>query len=63
MVKKTLRSLWKYLLPYCFRFALSILLGMISAAFNGLMLIGFQLIFSLLLKVQPEPWAKSPNFR
>ncbi len=52
VVKKTLRSLWKYLLPYRFRFALSILLGMLSAAFNGLMLIGFQLIFSLVLKGQ-----------
>ena len=52
VVKKTLRSLWKYLLPYRFRFALSVLLGMLSAAFNGLMLIGFQLIFSLVLKGQ-----------
>jgi subfamily B ATP-binding cassette protein MsbA len=52
VVKKTLRSLWTYLLPYRFRFALSVLLGMLSAAFNGLMLIGFQLIFSLVLKGQ-----------
>ncbi|MCB1744370.1 MAG: ABC transporter ATP-binding protein [Gammaproteobacteria bacterium] len=52
MVKKTLRSLWTYLLPYRFRFVLSILLGMLSAAFNGFMLIGFQLIFSLVLKGQ-----------
>jgi subfamily B ATP-binding cassette protein MsbA len=52
VVKKTLRSMWKYLLPYRFRFALSIALGMLSALFNGIMLIGFQLIFSLVLKGQ-----------
>jgi subfamily B ATP-binding cassette protein MsbA len=52
VVKKTLRSMWKYLFPYRFRFALSIALGMLSALFNGIMLIGFQLIFSLVLKGQ-----------
>lgn len=50
LAKRTLRTIWKYVLPYRGRFALSILLGMLSAVFNGLMLIGFQLIFSLVLK-------------
>ncbi|MFC5453917.1 ABC transporter ATP-binding protein [Prosthecobacter fluviatilis] len=50
LIKKTLASIWKYLLPYRGRFVLSLLLGMVSAAFNGFMLIGFQLIFSLVLK-------------
>jgi subfamily B ATP-binding cassette protein MsbA len=50
LVKKTLTSIWKYVVPYRGRFALSVLLGMLSAVFNGFMLIGFQLIFSLVLK-------------
>lgn len=52
VVKQTLRSIWKYVVPYRGRFALSLLLGMLSAVFNGIMLIGFQLIFSLVLKGQ-----------
>jgi subfamily B ATP-binding cassette protein MsbA len=52
VVKKTLRSIWKYVVPYRGRFALSLLLGMLSAMFNGVMLIAFQLIFSLVLKGQ-----------
>ncbi len=52
VVKKTLRSIWKYVVPYRGRFAMSMLLGMLSAVFNGVMLIGFQLIFSLVLKGQ-----------
>ncbi len=50
VVKQTLRSMWKYVMPYRGRFVLSLLLGMLSAVFNGIMLIGFQLIFSLVLK-------------
>ena len=50
LAKQTLRTIWKYVLPYRGRFALSIVLGMLSAVFNGVMLIGFQLIFSLVLK-------------
>jgi len=50
VVKQTMRSMWKYVVPYRGRFALSLLLGMLSAVFNGIMLIGFQLIFSLVLK-------------
>ncbi len=52
VVKQTLKSIWKYVVPYRGRFALSLLLGMLSAVFNGVMLIGFQLIFSLVLKGQ-----------
>jgi subfamily B ATP-binding cassette protein MsbA len=52
VVKHTLKSIWKYVLPYRGRFALSLLLGILSAMFNGVMLIGFQLIFSLVLKGQ-----------
>ncbi len=52
LAKRTFRSIWKYVLPYRGRFALSVLLGMLSAVFNGIMLIGFQLIFSLVLKGQ-----------
>lgn len=50
VVKKTIGAMWKYMLPYRGRFALSLLLGMLSAVFNGVMLIGFNLIFSLVLK-------------
>jgi hypothetical protein len=50
LAKKTLASIWKYVVPYRGRFALSVLLGMLSAVFNDFMLIGFQLIFSLVLK-------------
>ncbi len=52
LVRQTLKSIWKYVVPYQGRFALSLLLGMLSAVFNGVMLIGFQLIFSLVLKGQ-----------
>lgn len=52
VVKHTLKSIWKYVIPYRGRFALSLLLGILSAMFNGVMLIGFQLIFSLVLKGQ-----------
>ncbi|WP_322284480.1 ABC transporter ATP-binding protein [Prosthecobacter sp.] len=47
-----MKAMWKYMLPYRGRFALSLMLGMLSAVFNGVMLIGFQLIFSLVLKGQ-----------
>lgn len=52
VVKQTLKSMWKYVVPYRGRFAMSLLLGVLSAVFNGIMLIGFQLIFSLVLKGQ-----------
>lgn len=52
VVRLTLKSVWKYVVPYRGRFALSLLLGVLSAVFNGIMLIGFQLIFSLVLKGQ-----------
>lgn len=52
VVKQTLRSVWKYVVPYRGRFAMSIIMGMLSAVFNGVMIIGFQLIFSLVLKGQ-----------
>lgn len=52
VVKKTLTAMWKYVVPYRGRFATSLVLGILSAVFNGLMLIGFNLIFSLVLKGQ-----------
>lgn len=52
LAKKTVKVIWRYMLPYRGRFALSLLLGILSAVFNGVMLIGFQLIFSLVLKGQ-----------
>lgn len=54
VVKQTLRSVWKYVVPYRGRFAMSIVMGMLSAVFNGIMIIGFQLIFSLVLKGQTQ---------
>lgn len=50
LAEQTLRKIWKYMAPCRGRFALSIVLGMFSAVFNDIMLIGFQLIFSLVLK-------------
>ena len=52
VLRRTGASIGKYVYPYRWKLALSILLGMASAAFNGFMLIGFQLIFSLVLKGQ-----------
>lgn len=52
ITKQTLRALWGYTLPYRGRFALSLLLGVLSALFNGVMLLGFNVIFSLVLKGQ-----------
>ncbi|HBJ82270.1 MAG TPA: hypothetical protein DDZ88_00010 [Verrucomicrobiales bacterium] len=51
-LRRTISAVGKYVAPYKCRLILSVLLGMASAAFNGLMLIGFQLIFSLVLKGQ-----------
>ncbi len=50
MVVQTLRAIWKYVLPYKGRFILSTVLGILSGLFYGVMIIGFQLIFSLVLK-------------
>ena len=61
MAKKTLLTIWKYILPYKGRFVLSLLLGMLSAAFNGVMLIGFQLIFSLVLKGKTRTLGEATN--
>lgn len=61
LVKRTLASIWKYVLPYRGRFALSLLLGMLSAVFNGVMLIGFQLIFSLVLKGKTRTLGESTD--
>lgn len=52
ILKRTYASISTYVLPYKGRLIFSVLLGMASATFNGLMLIGFQLIFSLVLKGQ-----------
>jgi subfamily B ATP-binding cassette protein MsbA len=52
LIQRTAVSVGKYLFPYKWRLLLSIFLGMASAVFNGLMLISFQLIFSLVLKGQ-----------
>lgn len=52
MLGRTAGSIGKYVLPHKWRLLFSIFLGMASAAFNGFMLIGFQLIFSLVLKGQ-----------
>jgi ATP-binding cassette, subfamily B, bacterial MsbA len=49
---RTAGSIGKYVLPHKWRLIFSVLLGMASAMFNGFMLIGFQLIFSLVLKGQ-----------
>ena len=50
VVLETMKSIWKYVVPYRGRFALSLVLGMLSGLFYGVMIIGFQLIFSLVLK-------------
>ena len=52
ILRRTATSIAVYVMPYKWRLVFSIFLGMASAAFNGLMLIGFQLIFSLVLKGQ-----------
>ena len=61
LAKQTLKSIWKYVVPYRGRFALSLLLGMLSAVFNGFMLIGFQLIFSLVLKGKTRTLGEPTN--
>lgn len=50
VVAGTLQAIWKYVLPYKGRFILSTVLGILSGLFNGVMIIGFQLIFSLVLR-------------
>ncbi|WP_395739719.1 ABC transporter ATP-binding protein [Prosthecobacter sp.] len=50
VVLKTLGAIWKYVVPYKGRFILSTVLGILSGLFTSVMLIGFQLIFSLVLK-------------
>lgn len=58
MLRRTFASIGKYVMPYKGRLIMSIVLGMCSAAFNGLMLIGFQLIFSLVLKGQTRTFGE-----
>ena len=43
------RRFWPYLRPVSGRFAWGLVLGVIAAAFNGVMIIGLDLIFSLVL--------------
>jgi ATP-binding cassette, subfamily B, bacterial MsbA len=50
VVMDTLKAIWKYVIPYRGRFILSTVLGILSGLFSGVMIIGFQLIFSLVLK-------------
>ena len=50
VVLDTLKAIWKYVVPYRGRFILSTVLGILSGLFSGVMIIGFQLIFSLVLK-------------
>lgn len=50
VVMNTLGAIWKYVIPYKGRFILSTVLGIFSGLFSGVMIIGFQLIFSLVLK-------------
>lgn len=47
---KNMRKLLAYVRPQWHRMALGIFLGLVSAMFNALMLISFQVIFSLVLK-------------
>ncbi|MFN7562071.1 MAG: ABC transporter ATP-binding protein [Prosthecobacter sp.] len=58
---RTMGSISTYVFPYKWRLLLSVLLGAASAAFNGLMLIGFQLIFSLVLKGQTRTLGEEVN--
>lgn len=50
VVTATLGAIWKYVVPYKGRFILSTALGILSGLFSGVMIIGFQLIFSLVLR-------------
>ena len=50
VVVETLRAIWKYVVPYRGRFILSTVQGILSGLVSGVMIIGFQLIFSLVLK-------------
>lgn len=59
LARQTLLAIWKYVLPYRFRFFLSMILGMLSGVFYGVMIIGFQLIFSLVLKGQTSTLGQS----
>ncbi|MBL9182368.1 MAG: ABC transporter ATP-binding protein [Verrucomicrobiaceae bacterium] len=52
IARQTLLAIWKYVRPHRVRFFGSMVLGMLSGAFYGVMIVGFQLIFSLVLKGQ-----------
>lgn len=55
------RRLLVYLRPWVGRFGLGIFLGVLAAAFNGVMIIGFQIIFSLVLKGQTRTLGETIN--
>lgn len=50
IARQTLLAIWKYVRPHRLRFFGSMVLGMLSGAFYGFMMISFQLIFSLVLR-------------
>jgi subfamily B ATP-binding cassette protein MsbA len=52
LARQTLLAIWKYVHPHRLRFFFSMVLGMLSGAFYGFMMISFQLIFSLVLRGQ-----------
>lgn len=55
------RQLLVYLRPWVGRFGLGIFLGVLAAAFNGVMIVGFQIIFSLVLKGQTRTLGETIN--
>jgi ATP-binding cassette, subfamily B, bacterial MsbA len=58
LTKETVFKLGRYMKPFKGRFILGVLLGIIGGAFNMIMLLSFQLIFSIVLKGETKAFGE-----
>ncbi len=58
LTRETAAKLGRYILPFRGRFALGALLGIVSGLFNAVVLLSFQLIFSIVLKGETKAFSE-----
>lgn len=58
LTKETVVKLGRYMKPFKGRFMLGVLMGIVSGLFNAVMLLSFQLIFSIVLKGETKAFSE-----
>ena len=58
LTKETVVKLGRYMKPFKGRFLLGVLMGIVSGLFNAVMLLSFQLIFSIVLKGETKAFSE-----